>query len=104
MMDKIAEYLEDAARRHNSKILYWHANKLRGSSQSAFMLVVDRNGATIGNKERVKERWAKHFENVLTETELQKKIKNEKPCGKLRCEGRSIFRGKIIDSTKRIKK
>ena len=33
-MDKIAEDLEDAARRHNSKILYRHVNKLRGSSQS----------------------------------------------------------------------
>ena len=25
----------------------------------------DRNGATISYKERVKERWAEHFENVL---------------------------------------
>ena len=33
-MDKIAKDLEDAARRHNSKILYWHVNKLRGSSPS----------------------------------------------------------------------
>ena len=24
-----------------------------------------KNGATIGDKERVKQRWAKHFENVL---------------------------------------
>ena len=28
-MDKIAEDLEDSARRHNSKILYWHVNKLK---------------------------------------------------------------------------
>ena len=27
-MDKIAENLEDGARRYNSKILHWHANKL----------------------------------------------------------------------------
>ena len=27
-MDKIAEDLEDAARRHNSKILYWHVNSI----------------------------------------------------------------------------
>ena len=33
-MDKIAGDMEDEARRHNSKILYWHFNKLRGSSQS----------------------------------------------------------------------
>ena len=29
---KIAEDPEIAGRRHNSKILYWHANKLRGGS------------------------------------------------------------------------
>ena len=33
-MVKMAEDLEDAGRRHNSKILYWHVNKLRGTSQS----------------------------------------------------------------------
>ena len=38
-MDKIAEDLEDAARRHNSKILYWHVNKLKGSSQSGLVPV-----------------------------------------------------------------
>ena len=55
-MDKIAENLEDAARRHNSKILYWHVNKLRGSGQYGLVPVKDRNGTTISNKERVKER------------------------------------------------
>jgi hypothetical protein len=50
-MDKIADDLEDAARRHNSKILYWHVNKLRGSSQSRLGPVKDRNGATITNEE-----------------------------------------------------
>ena len=33
-MDKIAEDLEDGARRRNNKILYWRVNKLRGSNQS----------------------------------------------------------------------
>ena len=33
-MDKSAEDLEDAATRHNSKISYWHVNKLRGINQS----------------------------------------------------------------------
>ena len=59
--DKIAEDLEDAARRHNSKILYWHVNKLKGSSQSGLVPVKDRNGATISNKEKVKERWVETF-------------------------------------------
>ena len=45
-MDKIAETLEDATRRHNSKILHWHVNKLRGNSQSGLVPVKDRNGAT----------------------------------------------------------
>ena len=49
-MDKIAEELEDAARRHNSKILYWHVNKLRGSSQCGLGPVKDRNGAAISDK------------------------------------------------------
>ena len=33
-MGKIAEDLEDAAKRYNVKILYWHANKLRGKCES----------------------------------------------------------------------
>ena len=56
-MDKIAEDLENGARRHNSKIFYWHANKLRGSSQSGLVFAKDMNGATVNDKERVKERW-----------------------------------------------
>ena len=55
-MDKIAENLEDAARRHNSKLLYWHVNKLRRSGQSGVVSVKEWNGATINDKERVKER------------------------------------------------
>ena len=45
--DKIAEDLEDAARRHNNKIFYWHVNKLKGSSQSGLVPVKDRSKATI---------------------------------------------------------
>ena len=39
-MDKIAEDLEDAAKRHNSKILYWHVNKL--SNQSGLVPVKNK--------------------------------------------------------------
>ena len=52
-MDKIAEDLEDVAIRHISKILYWNVNKLRGRSPSEPVLVKDKNGATISDKERV---------------------------------------------------
>ena len=38
---------------------------MRGSSQSGLVPVKGRNGATINDKERVKERWAEHFENLL---------------------------------------
>ena len=67
-MYKIAEDVEDAARRYDSKILYWNVDKLRGSSQSGLFPVKDRNGATISAKEIVKERWVEHFENVLNGT------------------------------------
>ena len=84
-MDKIAEDLEDADRRHNSKILYWYVNKLKGSSQSGLVPVKDRNGATISDKEKVKERWVEHFENVLNpDTVAGKDIdENEKVCDTL---------------------
>ena len=81
-MDKIAEDLEDAARRHNNKILYWHVNKLRGGSQSGLTPVKSRNGATISDKKRVKERWVEHFENVLNRDTVAGKdiVENEKVC------------------------
>ena len=63
-MDKIVEDLEDAAKRYNSKISCWQVNKLRGSSQSRLVPVKDRNGATITDKERVKERQGDHCESV----------------------------------------
>ena len=49
-LHKIAKDLEDAARQHNSKILYWRVNKLRESSQSGLVPIKnikDRNGARI---------------------------------------------------------
>ena len=48
-IDKIAEDLEDAARRYNSKRFFWHVSKLRGSSQFGFVSVKNRNGATISD-------------------------------------------------------
>ena len=56
-MNDIAEDLEDAARRHNSKILYYHINKLRECSQFGLIPLKDTNGAIISDKERVKKRW-----------------------------------------------
>ena len=84
-MNTIAEDLEDAARRHNSKIIYWYVNKLRGSSQSRLVPVKDRNGATISDKERVKERWVEHFENVLNRDTVAGKdiVENKKVCDTL---------------------
>ena len=64
-MNKISEDLKDVARRHNSKIIYVHVNKLKGSSQSGLVPVNDKNGPTVSDKGKVKERWAEHFENLL---------------------------------------
>jgi len=36
-IEKISKDLEDADRRHNSKLMYCHVNKLRGSNQSEFI-------------------------------------------------------------------
>jgi len=55
-MDNIAEDLENEARRHNSRILYWHINKLIGRSQPGLVPVKDRNGATVSDKGRIKDR------------------------------------------------
>ena len=84
-MDKIAEDLEDAARRHYSKILYWHFNKLRWSSQSGLVPVNDRNEVISSGKERVKERFAEHFENGLNRDRVARKDieENEKVCDAL---------------------
>ena len=92
-LDKIAEDLEDAARRHKSKILLCHINKLRGSCQSRLVPVKDRDGATISDKERVKERWEEHFENVLNRDTVARKDtdENEKVCDTPGCEGRFVL-------------
>ena len=81
-MDKIADDKKDAARRHNNKILYWYVNKLRGNGQSVLVPVKGRNGATIIEKERVKERWPEHFDNVLNRDRVTGKDieKNGKVC------------------------
>ena len=47
--DKIAEDLEDTARRHIIKILYSHVNKLRGSSQSGLVPVKDKKKQVFFN-------------------------------------------------------
>jgi len=81
-MDKIAKDLEDAARRHNNKVLHWHVNKLRGSSPSGLVPVKDRNEVTIRDKGRVDERRREHFENLLNQdTVAGKDIEaNKKDC------------------------
>ena len=58
---------------------------MKGSSQSGLVLVKDRNGATSSDKERVKERWVEHFENVLNrDTDAGKDIdENVKVCDAL---------------------
>ena len=84
-MDKISEDLEGVAGQHISKILYWHVNKLRGSSQSRLVLVKDSNEATISDKERVKEIWAEILENVLNRDRVARKDteENENVCDNL---------------------
>ena len=84
-MDKIVEDLEDAVSRYNSKILYCHVNKLRGRSQSRLVSAKDRNATTINDKESVKKRWAKYFENVLNRNRVAEKHieENEKNCDTL---------------------
>jgi len=64
-VDKIAKDLEKVTIRHISKIFYWRVNKLKERSQSGPVPVKDKNGATISDKERVKERLGEHFVNVL---------------------------------------
>ena len=65
--------------------MYKHVNKFRRISQSVLVPVKDRNGATISDKERVKERWAEHFEIVLNRDRVAGKYieENEKVCDNL---------------------
>ena len=104
-MDKIAQDLENAARRHNSKILYWHVNKLRGSSQSGIVPIKDGNRATINNKERVKKRWIEHFENVLKRDSVTGKDieENEKVCETLDVKGDLFCEEELVTVLKGLK-
>ena len=80
--DKIVEDLEHLARRHISKILYWHVNRLTGNSQSGLVPVRDRIQTTISDKERVKKGRSEHFEN--RDGFARKDIEeNEKDCDTL---------------------
>jgi len=58
---------------------------LRGSSQSRFFLVEDRNRTTINDKEEVKERWAEYFKIVVNRDRIARKDReeNEKFCDTL---------------------
>ena len=53
-VDKIFTDLENATRWHNSKIFYWHVEKLRGSTQSGLVPVKDKSGVSIIGKGSVK--------------------------------------------------
>ena len=104
-MGKIAEDLEDAVRRHNSKILYWHVNKLKGGSQSGLVPVKDRNEATISDKEKVKERRVERFESVLSRhTVAGKDIdENEKVCDTLDVKEDLISEEELVTVLKELK-
>ena len=56
---------------------------MKGSSQSGLVPVKDRNGATISDKEKNKERWVEHFENVLNRDTVAGKDIDEKVCDTL---------------------
>ena len=51
VMDKIAKDLEDLARRYNSKILYWHVNRLRG------IINPDLSRLKIGTRPKSNSSW-----------------------------------------------
>ena len=102
VMDKITKDLEDAARRHDSKTLNWHVNKLRGNSQSGLVPVKDRNGATISDKARVKERWEEHFENVLNQDTVAGKDSTDSVVNEFLKYGGSEVRNKLLKITNMI--
>ena len=54
-----------------NKILYWHVNRLKRSSQSGPTRVKDGDGASVTHKEFFQERWAKYFENVLNHDKVE---------------------------------
>ena len=65
--------------------MYGHANKLKGRSQCGIVPVKDRNRGTVSDKERVRERWVEHFENVLNRYRVTGKDteENVKACNTL---------------------
>ena len=80
-MDKIAEDLVDGIieKYYTGTLIKWK------SSQSELDPVKDKNRATISDKEKVKERWVEHFENVLNRDTVAGKYidENEKVCDTL---------------------
>ena len=58
---------------------------MKGNSQSGLVPVKGRNGATISDKNRVKERWEEHFENMPNHDRItgKDKEKNKKVCDTL---------------------
>ena len=68
---------------------------MRGSGRSGLVPVKYRNGATISDKDIVKERWAEHFENVLNrDTVAGKGIKeNEEVSDTLDMKGDLLSEG-----------
>ena len=46
---------------------------MRGNNLSGLVPVKKRNGATVSDKGRVKERWAGHFENWLIRDRIKGK-------------------------------
>ena len=57
-VDKITEDLADVARPHNSKILYWHVNKLRRSSQSGMsQLKIGMEESQLVIRKELKRDW-----------------------------------------------
>ena len=72
-MNKIAEDLEDAVRRQNSKYcigMLRNWEEVVWTSQSEVVQVKDKSGGSISDKGCTKERRAEHFENMLTVTKL----------------------------------
>ena len=69
VMDKISEELKDEPRRHNSKILYRHADKLKGNSQSRLVPVTDRN--ETGPQLEIREVLKRDGRNILNFLRVQ---------------------------------
>lgn len=83
-MDKIAEDLEDAAKRHNLKVMYEHVRNLSGRKKQAILPVKNEKGEQLHDKEQIKDRWSEHFKKVLNRDRVESVIdENEKIIEKL---------------------